>query len=52
MHKHYVVSVYWLNGEVTDRKFYSLKAAFLVVLLYSRNPAVQYVELNTGLWEV
>ena len=41
-----LLSVYWSNGEVTDRDFYSFKAAFLVAMLYSRNPAVQYVELN------
>lgn len=41
-----VLSVYWSNGEVTYRYFYSFKAAFLVLMLYSRNTAVQYVELN------
>lgn len=52
MDKNIVLSVYWSNGEVTDRDFYSLEEAFIVALLYSRNPAVQYVELNTGSQEV
>lgn len=49
MQKLIVLSVYWLNGEVTDRNFYSLKAAILVAMLYKDNPNVQYVELNSEL---
>lgn len=33
MRKGIVLSVYWSNGEVTDRDFYSFKAAFLVEIL-------------------